>query len=140
MSAVLILGLVGGLLILAFLANRVFTMTRIPDVVVLMGLGVLLGPGLHLLNAETLGRATNLLGTLVIILVLFEGALELDLRHTFRHFPGSLLLACLAYGFSMVLVALIVSKGLGLSFTSGLLAGAVVGCTSSTVVLPVMQQ
>lgn len=140
MSTVLILGLVGGLLILAFLANRVFTVTRIPDVVVLMGLGVLLGPGLHLLNPEILGRATNLLGTLAIILVLFEGSLELDLRRTFQHFPGSLLLACLAYGFSMVLVALLVWKGMGLSFISGLLAGAVVGCTSSTVVLPVMQQ
>jgi len=140
MSVALILGLIGGLLILAFLANRVFRLTRVPDVVVLMGLGVLLGPGLGLLDAETLGRATSLLGTLAIILVLFEGGLELDLRHTLRHFPGSFLLACLAFGFSMALVALIVHKGLGLPWIVGLLAGAVVGCTSSTVVLPVMQQ
>lgn len=140
MEVALILGLLGGLLILAFLANRVFSLTRVPDVVVLMGLGVLLGPGLGLLNAETLGKATNLLGTLAIILVLFEGGLELDLRRTLRHFPGSLVLACLSYGISMGLVALIVSRGLGLSITTGLLAGAVVGCTSSTVVLPVMHQ
>jgi len=140
MPVALILGLIGGLLILAFLANRVFRLTRVPDVVVLMGLGVLLGPGLGLLNAEILGRATNLLGTLAIILVLFEGGLELDLRRTLRHFPGSLLLACLAYVFTMFLVALIVSKGLGLPWMAGLLAGAVVGCTSSTVVLPVMHQ
>ena len=49
MSAALILGLVGGLLVVAFLANRVFGLTRIPDVLVLMMLGVLLracaGPG-----------------------------------------------------------------------------------------------
>jgi len=140
MPVALILGLIGGLLILAFLANRVFRLTRVPDVVVLMGLGVLLGPGLGLLNAEVLGRATNLLGTLAIILVLFEGGLELDLRRTLRHFPGSLLLAILAYVFTMFLVALIVSKGLGLPWMAGLLAGAVVGCTSSTVVLPVMHQ
>jgi len=140
MAVALILGLLGGLLILAFLANRIFSITRVPDVVILMALGVLLGPGLGLLNAETLGKATNLLGTLAIILVLFEGGLELDLRRTLRHFPGSLVLACLSYGITMVLVALIVSKGLGLSITTGLLAGAVVGCTSSTVVLPVMHQ
>jgi Kef-type K+ transport system membrane component KefB len=44
MSPALILGLVGGLLVVAFLANRVFGLTRIPDVLVLMMLGVLLGP------------------------------------------------------------------------------------------------
>jgi Na+:H+ antiporter len=140
MSAALILGLVGGLLILAFVANRVFRLTRIPDVVLLMLLGLLLGPGLHLVNASRLSWATNLLGTLAIILVLFEGGLELDLRETLKHFRGSLLLAVLAYIFSTALVALIVCKGLGLSLTSGVLVGAVLGCTSSTVVLPVLQQ
>jgi cell volume regulation protein A len=140
MSAALILGLVGALLILAFVANRVFRLTRIPDVVVLMALGVLLGPGLGLFNLASLSKATNLLGTLAIILVLFEGGLELDLRDTLRHFPGGLLLACVAFSFSLGLVALIVSKGLGLPLTTGLLVGAVLGCTSSTVVLPVLQQ
>ena len=136
----LILGLVGGLLILAFAANRIFGLTRIPDVVILMALGVLLGPGLHLVNPERLSGATNLLGTVAIILVLFEGGLELDLRETLQHFRGSLLLAFLAYVFSMSLVAVIVCKALGITPLAGLMAGAALGCTSSTVVLPVLQQ
>jgi potassium/hydrogen antiporter len=141
MSAALILGLVGGLLVVAFLANRVFGLTRIPDVLVLMMLGVLLGPVLGLVRAgTTLAKTTNLLGTLAIVLVLFEGGLELNLRDTLKHFPGSFLLATLAYVFSTALVAVIVVKGLGLSWTDGLLVGAVLGCTSSTVVLPVLQQ
>jgi cell volume regulation protein A len=140
MSAALVLGLVGGLLVVAFLANRVFGLTRIPDVLVLMLLGVLLGPVLGLVQAGALAKTTNLLGTLAIILVLFEGGLELDLRETLKHFPGSLLLATLAYIFSTALVAVIVTKGLGLPWTDGLLVGAVLGCTSSTVVLPVLQQ
>jgi cell volume regulation protein A len=140
MPTALILGLVGGLLVLAFLANRVFRVTRIPDVILLMALGVLIGPGLHLLDVTELSKTTNLLGTLAIILVLFEGGLELDLRDTLRHFPGSLLLALLAYVFSAGLVALIVVKSLHLPLTIGLLVGAALGCTSSTVVLPVLQQ
>ncbi len=113
MSSAVILGLVGGLLVVAFLANRVFGLTRIPDVLVLMMLGVLLGPVLGLVQAGTLAQTTNLLGTLAIILVLFEGGLELNLRDTLKHFPGSFLLATLAYIFSTVLVAVIVAKGLG---------------------------
>src|ERR1700690_2778181 len=140
MSAALVLGLVGGLLVVAFLANRVFGLTRIPDVLVLMLLGVLLGPVLGLVQAGALAKTTNLLGTLAIILVLFEGGLELNLRDTLKHFPGSFLLATLAYVFSTALVAVIVAKGLGLPWTDGLLVGAVLGCTSSTVVLPVLQQ
>lgn len=140
MSPALILGLIGGLLVVAFLANRVFGLTRVPDVLVLMMLGVLLGPVLGLVQPGTLAKTTNLLGTLAIVLVLFEAGLELNLRDTLRHFPGSFLLATLAYIFSTLLVALIVAKGLGLSWTDGLLVGAVLGCTSSTVVLPVLQQ
>ena len=140
MSTALVLGLVGGLLVVAFLANRVYGLTRIPDVLVLMMLGVLLGPVLGLVRAGTLAQTTNLLGTLAIILVLFEGGLELNLRDTLKHFPGSFLLATLAYIFSTALVAVIVAKGLGVSWTDGLLVGATLGCTSSTVVLPVLQQ
>jgi potassium/hydrogen antiporter len=140
MSATLILGLVGGLLMLAFLANRVFRVTRVPDVLVLMVLGLLLGPVFGLVNPANLSSVANVLGTLAIILVLFEGGLELDLRRTLRHFPGSLFLAVLAYGFSIALVALIVHKGLGMPLTTSLAVGAVLGCTSSTVVLPVLQQ
>lgn len=121
MSAALILGLVGGLLVVAFLANRVFGLTRVPDVLGLMMLGVLLGPVMGLVQPGTLAKTTNPLGTLAIILVLFEGGLDLDLRDTLQHFPGSFLLATLAYIFSAALVAVVVAKGLGLPWTDGLL-------------------
>jgi cell volume regulation protein A len=140
MTTTLILGLVGGLLVLAFLANRLSRLTRIPDVLMLMALGVILGPGLHLVDPSDLTKATSLLGTVAIILVLFEGGLELKLRETLRHFPGGFLLAIFAYGLSVGLVALIIHKGLGLPLNSALAVGAVLGCTSSTVVLPVLQQ
>jgi predicted lipid-binding transport protein (Tim44 family) len=68
MSAALVLGLVGGLLVVAFLANRVFGLTRIPDVLVLMMLGVFLGPVLGLVQAASLAKTTNLLGTLASFL------------------------------------------------------------------------
>src|SRR5580693_1577779 len=125
---------------LAFLANRVFRVTRVPDVLVLMALGLVLGPVLGFVDPSHLSSTTNVLGTLAIILVLFEGGLDLDLRRTLQHFAGSLLLAVLAYAFSIALVGLIVHKGLGLPLTTALAVGAVLGCTSSTVVLPVLQQ
>ena len=62
MSSALVLGLVGGLLVVAFLANRVFGLTRIPDVLVLMMLGVLLGPVLGLVQPGTLAQIAQIIG------------------------------------------------------------------------------
>src|SRR5437868_220135 len=40
---VIVFAVIGGLLVLAFVANRLFWITRVPDVVVLMLLGAVLG-------------------------------------------------------------------------------------------------
>ena len=140
MNPAVTLGLIGALLVVAFLANRVFRISRIPDSMLLMALGVVLGPILGLVNAEKLTRTTNLLGTLAIVLILFEGGLDLNLRNTLRHFPGSLLLSTLSYTFSSAAGAFVAIKMLHLGVLEGLLVGAVLGCTSSTVVMPVLQQ
>jgi cell volume regulation protein A len=133
-----ILGLLGSLLVFAFLANKLFRLTRVPDVLVLMLIGVLVGPVLGWVQASQFKTLTQLLGTLAIILILFEGGLELELRSTLKYFPAALFFATLAYILSAGLVALLLWKWL-LPLHSALLVGAVLGCTSSTVVLPVLQ-
>jgi hypothetical protein len=50
MSTALTFGLVGGMLVPAFLANRLSRLTRIPDVLMLMARGVVIAPGLHLVD------------------------------------------------------------------------------------------
>ncbi|HLW79580.1 MAG TPA: cation:proton antiporter, partial [Terriglobia bacterium] len=140
MSLSLAFALLGGLLVLAFAANRLFRLTRIPDVVVLVGAGVLLGPVLGWLQPSQFQPAARALGTLALILILFEGGLDLDLRDTLRHFPGGILLSFFSYTFSVAAVALVIRWSMGLSPASALLVGSVLGCTSSSVTLPVLQQ
>lgn len=132
--------LLGGLLVLAFIANRQFRRTRVPDVVVLLAIGLLLGPGLNLVNAAEFRAITQAFGTLALILILFEGGLELNLSRTLRHFPGGLVLGMLSYGFTLVLVGGVMHWSLGVPWRSALLAAAVVSCTSASIVLPVLQQ
>jgi cell volume regulation protein A len=140
MSLDLLFGLLGGIIVLAFMANRLFRYTRIPDLIVLMGIGILLGPVLHWVDAARFKPVTHAFGTLALIVILFEGGLELKLRETVRHFPGALLLSLLSYTVTTALVALVVQESLHLSQLSSLLIGAVVGCTSSSMVLPILQQ
>jgi cell volume regulation protein A len=140
MNLTSLFGLLGGLLVLAFVANRLFRWTRIPDVVVLMATGVMIGPVLGWARADQFKDVTHAFGTLALILILFEGGLDLNIRETISHFPGGLLFGVLAYGLTTLSAGLVASASLGISLRDGLLAGAVVGCTSSTIVLPVLQQ
>ena len=133
-------GLLGGLLVIAFTANRLFTWTRVPDVVVLMAAGVMLGPVLHLAKPAQFVQITHAFGTLALLLILFEGGLELNIRETIRHFPGGLVFGVLSYGLAFVMIGAVAHFGLRISYLNSALVGAVLGCTSSTVILPVLQQ
>jgi cell volume regulation protein A len=132
--------LLGGLLVLAFAANRLFDRTRVPDVVVLMVAGLILGPGLGLVDPAELHGITRAFGTLAIILILFEGGLELNIRDTLRHSPGGLLFAFLTYVFSFGITTLVAWWSLDLPAASALLVGAVLGCTSIAIIMPVLDQ
>lgn len=130
----------GSLLVLAFVANRLYRITRIPDVIVLMAVGLILGPGTGWVKSAQFQPITHILGTLALILVLFEGGLELNLSDTLRHFPGGVLLAIAGYAFSMGAVGLAAWKLHYFALRPALMIGAVLGCVSSTIVLPVLQQ
>ena len=133
-------GMLGGLLVLAYAANRLFQWTRVPDVVVLMTAGVLMGPVLHLVSAEQFVGVTGPIGTLALILILFGSGLELNIREAVRHFPGGLLLGLLAYAGTTGVIGFLVSRSFSVPLSSGLLVGAVLGCTSATIVLPILEQ
>ncbi len=140
MSIPFLFALLGGLLVLAVVANRLFRRTRVPDVIVLMAVGVLMGPVFGWVDPHQFQPITHAFGTLAVILILFEAGLELDLRDTLAHFPGGLLLAALAYFLSLGAIAAVVGVSLRLSLGAALLAGAALACTSSSITLPILQQ
>jgi len=134
------IGLLGFLLILAFAANRLARRTGVPDILVLMATGLLLGPALHWIDAAKFEPATRGFGTLALILIIFEAGLDLKLRETLRYFPAGLFLSLVTYALSTAAVTEICILVLGLPRHDALLAGATLGCMSSAVVLPVLQQ
>jgi cell volume regulation protein A len=133
-------GLLGGLLVLAYLANRFAHRTRVPDVVVLLGCGIVLGPVLHWFNAAEFPHVTRGVGTMALILILFAAGLELDLRHARQQFVAGTVLATLSYGLTMGCVYLFCMHALGMNRMASLLAGAALACISGSVVLPVLEQ
>jgi len=140
MQMAYIFGLPAALLILAVVANRLSKLTRVPDIIVLLLIGITVGPALHWVNPAHFQGAIRVLGTLALILILFEGGLELRLRQALRYFPAGLLLVILSFGLSLALIALMGRALLHLEWTDCLLLGAALGCTSGTIVIPALQQ
>lgn len=132
--------MLGGLLVLAYAANRLFQWTRVPDVVVLMAVGVLIGPLTHLVDASVFTSVISPIGTLALILILLGAGLELDIREALKHFPGGVLLGLLAYFGTTAVIGYIISVVFSAPLVSSLLVGAVLGCTSATIVMPILEQ
>jgi NhaP-type Na+/H+ or K+/H+ antiporter len=133
-------GLLGGLLVLAYVANRLSHRTRVPDVVVLLASGILLGPGLHWINGARFPEFIRGVGTLALILILFAAGLELDLRRARKQFAAGTVLAILSYGLTMLGVELFCTHALGMPRMTAVMVAAVFGCMSGSIVLPILDQ
>lgn len=140
MTTTAVLAALGGLLLLAFVAHHLFNLTRIPDILVLIAVGVVLGPLTGIVHADQYRGITGTLGTLALVLILFEGGLELRIRETLDHFKTGVLLSALAYFLSIVLVSAGAHWLLHFPWLVSLLAGAALGCASGSVALPILQQ
>jgi cell volume regulation protein A len=128
------------LLVFAVVANRLSRLTKVPDIVVLLLLGIGLGPVTHWLNPDAFQHSIGVLGMLALILILFEGGLELRLQEVVRNLPGALLLSVACFALSVALVAVVTHLLLHLDWIDSLLIGAALGSTSGSVVLPALQQ
>ncbi len=140
MNLNLFFAMLGGLLVLAFVANRLVRFTGVPDVILLMFTGVVIGPVLHWVDPEVFRGATHGFGSLALMLILFEGGLDLKLREIVSHFAGGFFLALSSYLLASASAALVCRHALQFAWVPSLLVGAVLGCISSSIILPVLQQ
>ncbi|WP_455377194.1 cation:proton antiporter domain-containing protein [Petrachloros mirabilis] len=140
LSVETLLGLVG-LVILVGLAGEVgFKRTGIPSVLFLMGLGVLLGPVLGYANAASITWLAPYFGTLALLIILFDGGLNLQFMKVLKETPLALLYSVFVFAGSMGGVAALYVYGLEGEWPQGLLLGAILGGTAAAIILPVVSK
>lgn len=114
-----------------------FEKTKIPDLLILIGIGYTLGPGLGIIGHEQLGQVGELVATLALIVILYEAGLHLSTRELAESWGPSLLLSLLTFVGIGLVVILITTPFLG-SMLAVLVAFAV-GSTSSAIVIPMVK-
>lgn len=97
--------LLGSIVFLAYLFRAVFDRTRVPDVLLLMGLGLLLGPAMGWVQADDFGKVGPVLATLALIVILLESGTSLHLNMLQRSLQSTLVLTLLSFFVTMGVVA-----------------------------------
>ena len=113
MTVPLLFALVGSVILVGFLANLLFRVTKIPSVLLLVGLGVVLGPVTGLIRTDALLAIAPFFGAAALLVILFEGGLELEIVHVVRHAPRTALLAAVVFCLSLAGVAALAHLFLG---------------------------
>jgi NhaP-type Na+/H+ or K+/H+ antiporter len=132
--------LVVGLLVFFghFLAGF-FERTKVPDVLVLMLAGILLGPVFHVVEPADFGKVGPVFTTLALIIILFEGGIHLNVRALGSAATDTLLISLATLALTLLLLSLLADLLLPLDFASAMFVGAVLAGTSSAVIVPLIK-
>ena len=130
-----VLLLAAGVVIFSGVAGEAFfKKTGIPDVAFLMILGVIIGPILGIIQPEAVIQIVPYFAALALIIIMFDGGLNLDLKHIIRTAHFSFTLAILGFILSVVIATLAVHYVLNWSWMESILLGSIVGGSSSVIV------
>ncbi len=131
------------ILFAGFAANLIFERTRISPVLVLMALGFILGPALNVVDSgagSVLAGLTPFIGALALIIMLFDGGISLPLFQLIRTVPKAILFTILTFLLTLGLVSVLCHFLMGWDWLAGLLMGAVLGGTSSAIVIALVEK
>ena len=135
---VVILGL-AALFFIGHALQWLFVKTKVPDLLLLIIAGFALGPsGLNIIQSQHLGQVGEVLATVTLIIILYEGGLHLSASELLKSSLPALALSLLS--FSLIAGAATLILGLASSsFSMALLVGLGIGSTSSAVVFPLVK-
>ncbi len=133
-SAHVVLLAAGVVIFLGVAGEAFFKKTGIPDVAFLMVLGVIIGPVLGIIQTETVIQVVPYFAALALIIIMFDGGLNLDIKHVVKTAHFSFALAILGFILSVIIISVATHYALGWMWLESILLGSIVGGSSSAIV------
>lgn len=125
--------------ILIFLGNILswfFSITKVPDVLFLIAIGIIIGPFLGLVTPAAFGVVGPLFTMVTLAIILFEGGLHITLDTLKKSIRGTTALTFVNF-IAMVVICIVIMRYLvGFTVFESCILGVIVGGTSSAVVIP----
>jgi len=135
-----VIAFVGILVFLAHLFTAIFRRTRVPDVLLLIIIGICVGPVLGLVSPEDFGTAGMILAMLTLIILLFENGTALELGPLISTMGGAMVLTMATFLLTMGATAGVALWLTDMELIPAFILGAIVGSISEAIVIPLAHQ
>ncbi len=133
-AAHVILLAAGIVIFLGVAGEAFFKRTGIPDVAFLMILGVIMGPILGIIQPEAVIQVVPYFAALALIIIMFDGGLNLDIKHIIKTAHFSFSLAIFGFILSVAIISFSAHYFLEWALLDSILLGSIVGGSSSAIV------
>ena len=133
-SAHVILLAAGVVIFSGVVGEAFFKKTGVPDVAFLMILGVIIGPVLGIIQTEAVIQVVPYFAALALIIIMFDGGFNLDIKNMIRTAHFAFALAILGFILSVIFVTIGAHYILDWGWLESILLGSIVGGSSSAIV------
>jgi potassium/hydrogen antiporter len=128
----------GAIVLVGFLGNVAFEKFKVPDVLLLLGIGVVLGPVFKLIDHRLLTSFAESFGMFALIVILFEGGMDVKIRTLIQAFRSATLLVLVSFFLTAGAITAYLLQFSGWQLLPSLMMGTILGCTSAAIVVPVV--
>ena len=136
----IIVAIVGGLIFLAHLFSGIFSRTKIPSVLLLIIIGIALGPASGLVSPLDLGVVGPIFANITLVVILFQGGLSLKLSTLRSALGDAVKLAGASFFLTMIATAALAHWLVDLEWIPAFILGAIIASTSEAIVIPLVKQ
>jgi NhaP-type Na+/H+ or K+/H+ antiporter len=140
MEAALIIAIVGVIFFLSHLFSGIFNRTKIPDVLFLFIIGLIFGPIFNIIKPSDFGALGSIFTTITLVIILFESGTGLNLDNIRKTLKNFTTLTIFNFVATMIMIGFITSITTGIGLARSFLLGAILGGTSSAIVIPLLKQ
>jgi len=132
--------LVSFTLLVGYISSLIYTKTKIPDIIWLLGLGILIGPVFGLFEKSSFLTLAPFMSIIALNIILFDAGINIDVTTLIETLGKSAALAVSTFLTTMILVGLTLSTFMPDSFNlrQAMLLGAMVGGTSTVSVYGIL--
>ncbi|MGI0100594.1 MAG: cation:proton antiporter [Candidatus Micrarchaeaceae archaeon] len=130
------------IIIIGYVGIAIFKRTKIPEVLILMLIGVLIASTGNLLSVNTISTLRSfapLFGSLALVVIMYNGSKRLKLDNKLMNLKG-IAIGVLDTVLATVAVSALMHFMLGWPLIYGAILGAILGETSNIVVIPIIQR
>lgn len=136
-----VIGTLALVLGVGLVARVVADLLRLPSMLLLLGAGAVLGPhALGLVDVPLRSDGAQVLLTLGVAFILFQGGLNLSIRVLRRTAVGLFLLVVPGVVLTAAIVGAVASVAFGLPLLTGLMIGAVLAPTDPSILIPLFER